>query len=471
MPDLPAPKGWRWVPLPEIARLESGHTPSRRHPEYWNGDIPWIGIKDARQGHGKTLNETLQMVTEAGLENSAARLLPADTVCLSRTASVGYCTIMGRPMATSQDFVNWVCSDAIDPKFLQQLFLAEKDSLLEFGKGTTHKTIYYPEVKAFHVCLPPLDEQRRIVSKIESLFARSRRAKEALDAIPPLLDRLRQSILAAAFRGDLTADWRAQNPDVEPADKLLERIPTPKRPARFKSRSTRVEAGLSALSLGTPDVQPPENWCWALLLDVASLGSGHTPSRRHPEYWDGDIPWVSIPDARDNHGGTILETTSRITPAGLENSAARMLAKNSVLLCRTAASIGYVVKLGASMATSQDMVSWTCTEALEPDLLLRLLEAEKPSLLRFSKGSAHKTVYFPEILSFNVCLPPVAEQREILRRIEERLRMLERLRAKVTSLRARLAELEPSILASAFSGQLIHESGINSGARQQMFDF
>ena len=79
-------------------------------------------------------------------------------------------------------------------------------------------------MKAFHVCLPPLNEQKRIVAKIDALFERSRRAKAALDAIPPLLDKLRQSILAAAFRGDLTADWRAQNPDVEPADKLLERI-------------------------------------------------------------------------------------------------------------------------------------------------------------------------------------------------------------------------------------------------------
>ncbi len=69
-----------------------------------------------------------------------------------------------------------------------------------------------------------LHEQRRIVSKLESLLARSRRAKEALDAIPALLERFRQSVLAAAFRGDLTADWRAQHPDVEPASKLLERI-------------------------------------------------------------------------------------------------------------------------------------------------------------------------------------------------------------------------------------------------------
>ena len=72
--------------------------------------------------------------------------------------------------------------------------------------------------------LPPLNEQRRIVEKIEALTARSRKARAALDEIPALLDQFRQSVLAAAFRGDLTADWRAQNPNVEPAEVLLERI-------------------------------------------------------------------------------------------------------------------------------------------------------------------------------------------------------------------------------------------------------
>jgi type I restriction enzyme S subunit len=226
---MPAPPGWRWVCLTDIARLESGHTPSRLHPEYWDGVIPWIGIKDARQHHGEIITETLQTVTQDGIDNSAARLLPAGTVCLSRTASVGYVTVMGRPMATSQDFVNWICGPDIDPHFLKLLLIAENESLFRFGKGSTHTTIYYPEVKAFHVCLPPLREQRRIVVTFEALQARSRRAREALDAVPPLLEKLRQSILAAAFRGDLTKDWRAQNPNTEPASALLARIRTERR--------------------------------------------------------------------------------------------------------------------------------------------------------------------------------------------------------------------------------------------------
>lgn len=169
MPDTPAPDGWEWTALSSVAQLESGHTPSRKHPEYWDGPVPWIGIRDATGNHGRTIYDTLQHVTDEGLANSSARLLPANTVCLSRTASVGYVVVMGRPMATSQDFVNWVCGPELYYLFLKYVLVAEKEALLRFASGTTHQTIYYPEAKAFHVCLPPLPEQKRIAHVLGTL--------------------------------------------------------------------------------------------------------------------------------------------------------------------------------------------------------------------------------------------------------------------------------------------------------------
>ena len=170
MPNTSPPKGWTWAALTDIARMESGHTPSRRHPEYWGGDVCWISIPDARDHHGRTIARTREQTNDLGLANSSARLLPPGTVCLSRTASVGYVTVMGCPMATSQDFVNWVCSDLILPRFLQYLLLAEGEDLLRFASGSVHQTIYYPEAKAFHVCYPPLPEQRRIVAILDEAF-------------------------------------------------------------------------------------------------------------------------------------------------------------------------------------------------------------------------------------------------------------------------------------------------------------
>lgn len=91
------------------------------------------------------------------------------------------------------------------------------------SKGTAQAGANASILSKLLIPLPPLNEQRRIVTKIEALKARSQRLKEALEAIPPLLDQFRQSVLAA-FRGDLTADWREKNSNVEPASVLLERI-------------------------------------------------------------------------------------------------------------------------------------------------------------------------------------------------------------------------------------------------------
>lgn len=185
-PPLPAPEGWAWTMLTDVARLESGHTPSRRHPEYWDGDIPWIGIKDAGTHHGRTILDTTEHITPSGVENSAARLLPADTVCLSRTASVGYVTVMGRPMTTSQDFVNWVCSPSLLPAYLKYVLLSELDALSLFSTGSTHQTIYFPEVKAFHVLLPPVEVQRAIVDVLGALDDKidlNRRTHETFDGL------------------------------------------------------------------------------------------------------------------------------------------------------------------------------------------------------------------------------------------------------------------------------------------------
>jgi type I restriction enzyme S subunit len=185
-PELEPPKGWKWTSLSSVAQLESGHTPSRKHPEYWDGGIPWIGIKDATGNHGRTLSDTYQHVSALGLENSSARLLPANTVCLSRTASVGFVVVMGRPMATSQDFVNWVCGPNIEPHYLKYVLLAENEALWRFASGTTHQTIYYPEAKAFHVCLPPLAEQKAIAAVLGALDDKievNRRMNATLEAM------------------------------------------------------------------------------------------------------------------------------------------------------------------------------------------------------------------------------------------------------------------------------------------------
>jgi type I restriction enzyme S subunit len=146
-------------------------------------------------------------------------------------------------MATSQDLVGWVCTDAIYPEYLMTLFLAENEALYRFARGSAHPTVYYPEILAFHVCLPPLAEQHEIVRRVEKLFAFADQIESRLKQAQAQVDRLTQSLLAKAFRGELVPTEaelaRQQGRPYESANELLARIratqTTPTKPKRGKT--------------------------------------------------------------------------------------------------------------------------------------------------------------------------------------------------------------------------------------------
>ena len=107
-------------------------------------------------------------------------------------------------MATSQDFVNWVCSKRLIPDFLKYIFLAEgRRGLLRFASGSVHQTIYFPEAKAFYVCHPNADQQARIVSQLDSLKKGTERLETIYQEKLTALDALKKSLLHQAFSGQL----------------------------------------------------------------------------------------------------------------------------------------------------------------------------------------------------------------------------------------------------------------------------
>lgn len=183
------PTGWELVHLTSVARLESGHTPSRRRPEYWDGDIPWISLHDSNALDVPVIVQTAKTISKLGLENSSARLLPKGTVVFSRTATVGKATVMGREMATSQDFANYVCGDRVSAQFLMHLFRYMEQEWSRLMAGSTHNTIYMPVFRDLQVMLPPRSEQDAIstalsdvdalISTLDQLIVKKRDIKQA----------------------------------------------------------------------------------------------------------------------------------------------------------------------------------------------------------------------------------------------------------------------------------------------------
>lgn len=160
------PEDWDYRPIAEYARLESGHTPSKKFATYWNGSIPWVSLHDTDLLDRNFIDDTSLKITELGLANSSARLLPAGTVVFSRTATVGKASIITQAMATSQDFANYICGPRLFNEYLGYLFRAMQPVWKSLMAGSTHNTIYMPAFERLKIVVPPIGEQYSIVEAL-----------------------------------------------------------------------------------------------------------------------------------------------------------------------------------------------------------------------------------------------------------------------------------------------------------------
>jgi type I restriction enzyme S subunit len=201
------PAHWQVRRLKQVAQLESGHTPSRQHPEYWeNCTVPWVSLTDVakfRDDALDCLSDTNEYVSELGLAHSSARLLPAGTVIVSRTASVGFSCILGRDMATTQDFANWICGPSLQPEYLLQVFRSMRQEFSRLTMGSTHSTIYMPDIARFTIPLPPVEEQDIIVAYLHRLSSGARDAMAGIARQTELLQERRRSLITAAVTGQI----------------------------------------------------------------------------------------------------------------------------------------------------------------------------------------------------------------------------------------------------------------------------
>jgi type I restriction enzyme S subunit len=414
-------------------------------------------------GHFKDRFEKARFIDEPTFARlKCFEVLPGDILISRLPDPVGRACIIpdtGQKMITAVDCsIVRVRDAAIDAKFLvyysqTQDYVRAVDVLCS---GTTRRRISRKNLGNVPVPLPPLEEQKRIVAVLDLAFAALDRARAHAEANLADAKQFFVNSLRAVFSNESTK-WAsaADTPAITSnrASRVTKTRSKVSTQTGGREAATRRIEGDYSLSVLQPDAAARPGWVWSSLSDLAKLESGHTPSRKHPEYWGGTIGWLGIRDARDHHGGEILETSEQTNDLGIANSSARILPARTICLSRTA-SVGYVVKMGVAMSTSQDFVNWICGEELEPDFLMLLLLAQGQDIRRFASGSVHQTIYFPEVKAFSICHPSVAIQRAICDSFKEiRVRavsLIDAYEQKLTD----LANLRQSLLQKAFSGEL-----------------
>ena len=261
------------VKLKDICSIISGTTPKTSIEEYWDGDIDWITPAELTED-SYIIKESIRKITELAVQKCSLKSFPKGTVILSSRAPIGKVAIAGKEMYCNQGFKNLICSDRVSSFYLYWFLKGKTEYLNSLGRGATFKEISKGIVENIEIPLPSLDVQAEI----------SDRLKKCTDIIKLRREQLKQ------------------------LDELV------------KSRFVEMFG----------DVQHEEKYKGIPLRELCTTMSGGTPSTKFPEYYEGDIPWISTVSLGPNH---IDGTTAKgyITQEAIDNSATKLIPAGNVL--------------------------------------------------------------------------------------------------------------------------------------------
>jgi type I restriction enzyme S subunit len=194
------PERWEVVHLESVTQRGSGHTPSRSHPEYWDGNIKWVSLQDSKRLDKLYIDDTTAKITPLGIANSSATEHPAGTVVLSRDAGVGKSAITTDVMAVSQHFMAWVCGPRLNNHYLYYWLQYMKPEFERIAVGNTIKTIGLPYFKSLRLALPPRDEQETIANALTAIDLRVFAEARARDQLVALKFDLMSGLLTGDVR-------------------------------------------------------------------------------------------------------------------------------------------------------------------------------------------------------------------------------------------------------------------------------
>ncbi|SFI09977.1 type I restriction enzyme, S subunit [Megasphaera elsdenii] len=304
-------------------------------------------------------------------------------------------------------------SEKLSPQYLK--YFMESDLYWsQLKKGTT--TTAQPNCNAktlgkMVLPLPPLAEQKRIADKVATLFAQLDAIDKAYEEYRELQQTMKAKLLDLAVQGKLT-DQREEDGN---ARDLLKEIQAEKEKL-IKEKQIKKEKPLPEITEEEKTFDIPENWMWVRLGEMIlnHIGGG-TPDKSNEAYWNGDIPWMSV---KDVHQDSMYadRTIDSITPAGLENSSSNLIEANRLIVVMRMA-VGRAVINKLPVAINQDLRALFFRDNVTQEYILRIFK-----ILKFeTSGMTVKGIKLWVLLNTPIPLPPLAEQKRIVAKLDELL--------------------------------------------------
>lgn len=410
-----------------------------QRPEEYKGDKVWPQSQ-------KSLTTALAL---ARYTNKPTKISKNNDLIVSVRATLGktnfsdkeYC--LGRGVAS-------LSSNKLSIKLLNYYFKIIKDYLKEISSGTTFSQIARNDIASIYYPLPPLPEQKRIVNRVKSLLVKINEAKQLIAEASETFEKRRAAILAKAFRGELTAKWREQNQDVEPAEKLLERI------KEEKAKQEQGNKGRRKKQEDLPPIDPPyelpEGWCWVRLIDIGDLQRGqskHRP-RNDEKLFDGPYPFIQTGDVACA-ADYITEHSKTLNEFGLKQS--KLFPQGTVCIT-IAANIADTAILTYPCCFPDSVVGFQPNEKLiTSEYVHYYISTIKHDLEHYAPATAQKNINLQVLSKVLVPLPPKKEMLQICDLIRNLLDK-EIKASKLTDLEKNILNVTQSVLTKAFRGEL-----------------
>ncbi|MGG0835053.1 restriction endonuclease subunit S [Priestia aryabhattai] len=486
------PNGWEWGILGNITEIRRGASPRPIKNFITDSDegINWIKIGDSVVGN-KYITSTKEKITVEGAKKSV--YLNAGSLIMSNSMSFGKAYILGIDGCIHD---GWLSFTIIDNHIFDELLLLFLNgSFKQFEEkavGTGVRNLNIDRVKRTFLPIPPLNEQKRIVMKIEELFSLCDELKEKIrnhhltsskfnqsifsrlqDPTNTLMkedlqffiehmgdlmqskedvDLLRKSILSLGLRGKLVP----QDPNDEPASVLLEKIAL-KREVLIKEKKIKKEKILSSITEAEQPYKLPKGWEWVRLSNIVSkLGSGSTPKGGREVYSEAGIKFIRSQNVWNN--GLLLENVAYISEEIHSRMKGSTVEKSDILLNITGASIGRSCVVPESFDTGNVnqhvAIIRLIDKTIKEYIHLSLISPYVQEMIRdVEVGISREGLSMTKLKQFLIPIPPLNEQRRIMERLPHLMNLCDELERKIKSINEQQNHLLQSVLHQASQQQ------------------
>lgn len=446
------PKGWRKVTLNDVATWGSGGTPKSTENKYYKGEIPWLIIADLNNG---IIKHSEKKITKLGMENSSAKWVEIGSVLIALYGSIGKLGIAGIRCTTNQAIAfTKKIRNGISNYYLFYYLMSQQSELLIIGHGGTQKNISQTILKSYPIPIPPFNEQKRIVSKLDKILPTIENINERIENIPKILKKFRQSVLHQAVTGKLTEDWRKDNITLINIEEYIKKL--------FEFRISKLEKTKEKIKIekifnltDNEYFDLPEEWRFMKLKKLCysfdygsskkSLQSGKVPVLRMGNIQNGEIDWQNL---------KYSNTDSEISKY--------LLKKNTVLFNRTNSPelVGKTaIYRGEHKAIFAGyLIRIKNTEFLDPEYLNYCLNssyAKEYCMNIKSDGVSQSNINAQKLADFEIPFCSLLEQKEIVKRIEKLFLIADKIETKYKKAKSNIDKITQSVLAKAFRGELV----------------